>query len=49
MRARIAFASALVLLLLGGAAAVPAAAHYPSVTEYQTGLSLNNGAWDIVR
>jgi streptogramin lyase len=48
MRARIAIGSALVLLLLGGAAAVPAAAHYPSVTEYQTGLSLNNGAWDIV-
>src|SRR3954470_6303390 len=25
-----------------------AGAHHPSVTEFQTGLSLNNGAWDIV-
>jgi streptogramin lyase len=25
-----------------------ASAHHPSVTEFQTGLSLNNGAWDIV-
>jgi streptogramin lyase len=25
-----------------------ASAHHPSVTEFQTGLSLNNGAWDLV-
>ena len=33
---------------LGAAAAAPAGASYPSVTEYQTGLTLNSGAWDIV-
>jgi streptogramin lyase len=30
------------------AAASTAGAHYPSVTEFQTGLTPNNGAWDIV-
>jgi streptogramin lyase len=30
------------------AAASNASAHHPSVTEFQTGLSLNNGAWDLV-
>jgi streptogramin lyase len=30
------------------ATASSASAHNPSVTEFQTGLSLNNGAWDIV-
>jgi streptogramin lyase len=35
-------------MLLGAAGAVPAAAHHPSVTEFQTGLSVNGGPWDIV-
>jgi streptogramin lyase len=48
VRARIAIASTLVLMLLGAAGAVPAAAHHPSVTEYQTGLSANGGPWDLV-
>jgi streptogramin lyase len=30
------------------AAASNASAHHPSVTEFQTGLSLNNGAWGVV-
>jgi len=30
------------------AAASTASAHNPSVTEFQTGLSPNNGAWDLV-
>ena len=30
------------------AAASNASAHHPSVTEFQAGLSPNNGAWDIV-
>jgi streptogramin lyase len=29
-------------------AASRASAHHPSVTEFQAGLSLNNGAWDLV-
>ena len=29
-------------------AASTASAHHPSVTEFQTGLSPNNGAWDLV-
>ena len=48
MRARIAITASLVLTLLGAAGAVPAAAHHPSVTEYQTGLSSNAGPWDLV-
>src|SRR3954451_20571675 len=35
-------------MLLGAAGSVPAAAHHPSVTEYQTGLSTNAGPWDLV-
>jgi virginiamycin B lyase len=38
----------LVCAVLGAVAAAPAGAHYPSVTEYQTGLTLNSGAWDII-
>jgi streptogramin lyase len=30
------------------ATAASASAHNPSVTEFQAGLSLNNGAWDLV-
>jgi hypothetical protein len=30
------------------AATSSASAHNPSVTEFQTGLSPNNGAWDLV-
>ena len=35
-------------MLLGTAGALPAAAHHPSVTEFQTGLSPNAGPWDLV-
>jgi streptogramin lyase len=35
-------------MLLGATGALPAAAHHPSVTEYQTGLSTNAGPWDLV-
>ena len=35
-------------MLLGTTGALPAAAHHPSVTEYQTGLSTNAGPWDLV-
>ena len=38
----------LALMLLGAAGALPAAARHPSVTEYQTGLSVNGGPWDLV-
>src|SRR6187397_2109616 len=48
MRARIAFATTLALMLLGTAGAVPAAAHHPTVTEFQTGVSPNAGPWDLV-
>ena len=41
-------AATLALMLLGAAGAVPAAAHHPSVTEYQTGLSMDAGPWDLV-
>jgi streptogramin lyase len=41
-------ATSLVLMLLGVAGAVPAAAHHPSVTEFQTGLTPNGGPWDLV-
>jgi streptogramin lyase len=43
-----AIASGFAMLLLGGVAALPASAHHPSVTEFQTGLSPNSGPWDIV-
>ena len=43
MRARIAIATSLALTFLGATGALPAAAHHPSVTEYQTGLSMNAG------
>jgi streptogramin lyase len=48
MRARIAMATSLILMLLGAAGAIPAAAHHPSVTEFQTGLTADGGPWDIV-
>jgi streptogramin lyase len=48
MRGRIAVGSLLASLALAGVAALPASAHYPSVTEYQNGLSANGGPWDIV-
>jgi streptogramin lyase len=51
VRARIFTRWLLFLSLLAGclsAAASNANAHHPSVTEFQTGLSPNNGAWDIV-
>jgi streptogramin lyase len=51
VRARIFIRWLLFLSLLAGsfsAAASNASAHHPSVTEFQAGLSLNNGAWDIV-
>jgi virginiamycin B lyase len=48
MRARIAFATAMAVLLVGGASALPATAHNPSVTEYQAGLTPNGGPWDLV-
>jgi hypothetical protein len=48
VRARIAIATSLALMLLGATGAIPAAAHDPSVTEYQTGLSMNTGPWDLV-
>jgi streptogramin lyase len=48
VRARIAIAASLALTLLGTAGALPAVAHHPSVTEYQTGLSTNAGPWDLV-
>ena len=48
MRARIAIATSLALTFLGATGALPAAAHHPSVTEYQTGLSMNAGPWDLV-
>ncbi|HEX6654121.1 MAG TPA: hypothetical protein VF072_15355 [Thermoleophilaceae bacterium] len=35
-------------MVLGATGALPAAAHHPSVTEYQTGLSTNAGPWDLV-
>ena len=35
-------------LMLCAAGALPAAARHPSVTEYQTGLSMNAGPWDLV-
>jgi hypothetical protein len=38
----------LAFAILGAVAPLPAAAHHPSVTEYQTGLSLNAGPWDVV-
>jgi streptogramin lyase len=48
MRVRIAIATALTTLLVCGGAALPAAAHYPSVTEYQAGLTPNGAPWDLV-
>ena len=48
MRARIAIATSLDLMLLGATGALPAAAHDPSVTEYQNGLTMNAGPWDLV-
>jgi streptogramin lyase len=48
VRARIGIATSLALMLLGATGALPAAAHHPSVTEYQTGRSLNAGPWDLV-
>jgi streptogramin lyase len=48
MRGRIALVTALTTMLVGGVAALPAAAHYPSVTEYQSGLTPNGAPWDIV-
>jgi streptogramin lyase len=41
-------ATSLALMLLGAAGAVPAAAHHPSVTEFQTGLTPNGAPWDLV-
>jgi streptogramin lyase len=41
-------ATSLALMLLGATGALPAAAHHPSVTEYQTGLSMNAGPWGLV-
>ena len=40
--------SVLTLAVLGATGAIPAAAHHPTVTEYQTGLTPNSGAWDGV-
>ena len=48
MRRRTAVAAAFTMLLVCGGAAVPAFAHYPSVTEYQAGLTPNGGPWDLV-
>jgi streptogramin lyase len=48
VRARIAIAASLALTLLGTAGALPAVAHHPSVTEYQSGVSTNAGPWDLV-
>jgi virginiamycin B lyase len=48
MKARIAVAAALAMLVLGGVSAVSASAHNPSITEYQSGLGLNGGPWDLV-
>jgi streptogramin lyase len=48
VRARIAIASSLALLIPGAIGALPAAAHHPSVTEFQTGLTPNLGPWDLV-
>jgi len=38
----------LTVAVFGATGAVPAAAHHPTVTEYQTGLTPNSGAWDVV-
>jgi streptogramin lyase len=48
VRVRVGIATGLVLLLVGGFSALPAAAHNPSVTEFQSGLSVNAGPWGIV-
>ena len=48
MRGRIALVTALTTMLVGGAAALPAAANYPTVTEFTTGLTSNSGPWGIV-
>ena len=51
MRARILTRWLLPLSLVGlcfATAASSASAHHPSVTEFQAGLSLNTGAWDLV-
>ncbi len=48
MGSRLVIVSMSVLAFLGGAAALPAAAHEPSVTEFGTGLTLNSGPFGIV-
>ncbi len=48
MRVRLIIASMSVLAFVGGLAALPAAAHSPTVTEYQTGLTAPAGPWGIV-
>jgi streptogramin lyase len=50
MRARICtrFLAAAIVLALGATTAT-AVAHEPTVTEFQTGLTLNSGPWDIVK
>ena len=39
--------TALTTMLVGGVAALPAAANYPTVTEFTTGLTSNSGPWGI--
>jgi virginiamycin B lyase len=47
MRARIAVASFLVLLTLGGPGAIPAAAGHPAITEFHDGLIPKSHPWDL--
>jgi streptogramin lyase len=48
VRARIAIATALVSVVAGWTCALPASAHHPSVTEFQSGLTPGGGPWDLV-
>src|ERR671914_52487 len=48
MRARMLIGLLLLVAVLGLGVASAATAHEPTVTEYSTGLTLNNGAWDLV-